>query len=439
MPTDHPSAGAAAASPEVRVAVGDGRVAVGDDEAGAPAAAPVHAGRLIALLLALVPFSQIPLDAYSPALPQMVEALNANPTLIQNTVTAYMLGMSFALVPAGLLADAFGRRVVVLAGMILLIAMSAACALAASAEWMLAFRFVQGLGGSVCLVVGYAIAADVFRGAKLTSVVGLLGAAWGLAPVLAPAVGGLLVDVMSWRMIFVLIGVMAAVVTVAVYFGLPETLAPARRTPVDLRKTLSVAGTALSNRSFVCYTLVFGAMASAQLVVGVVAPFLYQDGLGFSPAGYGIVAFLLGGANLAGELGCSYFAGRATPRRLGFAVFGVYVLGALALFLFGLAWGTEIVTLSLGCALVLAACGLLCPLMYGMTLGLFDRNLGLIGGMTTAACYFIVSGAMAVAAALPDHSPGPMGGLFVVLGIVAGGLLFAGLPRAASHQQATTP
>lgn len=403
--------------------------------AQAPAQLPFGMRHLVPLLLAVVPFSQIPLDAYTPALPQMVEALAADPATIQNTVTAYMLGMSVALVPAGLLADALGRRLVLIAGMTLLVAMSFACALAPNAELLLLLRFVQGLGGSVCLVVGNAIAADVYRGEKLTSVVALLGASWGLAPVIAPAFGGLLVEVMSWRMIFALIGILAAAVTLLVALALPETLARESRTPIRLKETLAVARGALSNRRFVSYTLVFGAMASAQLVFGVVAPFLYQAQLGFSPAAYGLMAFALGGVNLAGELACSYFAPRTTPRRLGFSVFSLYVAGSALLLACGLAWGADLLSITLGGALVLAACGVLCPLMYGMTLGLFERNLGLIGGLTTAICYFMVSGAMAVAAVLPESSQAPMGGLYLALGLVAGPLLFLGLPAARAPGQ----
>lgn len=389
------------------------------------------AGRIVALLLLVVPFSQIPLDAYTPALPQMVEALQSGPAVIQNTVTVYMLGMSLALVPAGILADARGRRPVLLAGMALLVAMSFACAAAPNAPLMLVFRLAQGLGGAACMVISYAIAADVFRGARLTAVSGLLGAAWGLAPVIAPAIGGLLVEVMSWRMIFVLIGVLAALAMAAVAIALPETLAAGRRTPVSLAATGQIIAATLRHRAFLCFTLVFTVMASAQLVFGVVAPFLYQQALGFSPAAYGLAAFLLGGATLAGELGCTGLAERVPARRLAFGALAVYGAGTALLLAAGLLHGADVVSLSLGGALVLAACGVLCPMMYGMTLGLFTRNIGLIGGLTCAICYLGVSAAMATAAVLPDDTQTPVAGLYVVLGLAAGLLLHGGLPKTA--------
>lgn len=385
---------------------------------------------LVPLLLTIVPFSQIPLDAYTPALPEMVRSLQADPAAVQNTVTAYMLGMSLALVPVGLITDAVGRRLTLFSGMALLIAMSIACALVSDVNVLLGLRFLQGMGGCTCLVVSYVIAADCFRGAQLTSVSGLLGAAWGLAPVLAPAAGGVLADFVSWRVIFLLIGLLAALVALVAFFRLPETLPVERRSPIDLRAAGRVIAMALRNRLFLCFTLIFGAMASAQLVFGVVAPFLYQEGLGLSPSGYGLMALLLGGVNLAGELGCSHFAGRTSPQRLGWTSYALFAIGAVVLAVSGAVSGVGFVSVTLGSALVLLGCGVLCPMMYGMALGLFERNLGLLGGLISAICYLCVSAAMMVAAVLPETSQAPMGALYVVLGIIAGGLLALALPKA---------
>ena len=144
---------------------------------------------IVPILLCVVPFSQIPLDAYTPGLPQMVVDLAADPASMQNTVTAYMLGMSLALVPVRIASDTLGRRNVLLAGLMVLIVMSIGCALATSASFLLALRFLQGIGGCTCLVVAYAVAADCFRGRELTAISGLLGLIGGLISALCyPAV-----------------------------------------------------------------------------------------------------------------------------------------------------------------------------------------------------------------------------------------------------------
>jgi DHA1 family bicyclomycin/chloramphenicol resistance-like MFS transporter len=371
----------------------------------------------------VVPLSQIPLDIYTPALPDMVVDLDSSNAMMQNTVTAYMLGMSLALIPVGVIADAFGRKKVLLSCLAIVVVTSLGCALAGSVPVLLGLRFLQGIGACACMVLSYAVAADCFRGGRLTSISGLLGAAWGLAPVLAPALGGVLVQYMSWRAIFGLIAALAGVVGLVVAVALPETLAIENRTRIDPKATGSVLAGALRNRVFVSLIVVFGLMAAAQLVFGVVGPFLYQEQLNFSPAAYGLVALIVGGANLAGELACSALATRVTPRRLALSAWAVFIAGALVLVVSAATIGPSTWAITLGACLALAGCGVLCPQMYGLGLGLFSRNLGLIGGIVSAGCYLIVSVAMATAGFLPENSQAPLGWLYVCLGLGAGVLL----------------
>lgn len=384
---------------------------------------PVSSRGIVAILLLVVPLSQIPLDIYTPALPDMVVDLDSSNAVLQNTVTAYMLGMSLALIPVGVIADAYGRKRVLLSCLALVVLTSIGCALAADVPILLGLRFVQGVGACACMVLSYAVAADCFRGSRLTSISGLLGAAWGLAPVLAPAVGGVLVQYMSWRWIFALIAVMAFAVGLLVTVALPETLAPGKRTPIDVSATGRVLAEALKHRVFISLIVIFGLMAAAQLVFGVVGPFLYQEQLNFSPGAYGLVALVVGGANLAGELACSALAVRTTPRQLAMGAWAIFSAGAIVLVISAATIGPSTWAITLGACLALAGCGVLCPQMYGLALGLFARNLGLIGGVISAGCYLIVSVAMATAGLLPENSQAPLGWLYIGIGIGAGVLL----------------
>jgi DHA1 family bicyclomycin/chloramphenicol resistance-like MFS transporter len=378
---------------------------------------------IVAILLMVIPLSQIPLDAYTPALPDMATELGSSNTAMQNTVTAYMLGMSIAFIPVGVIADAFGRKPVLLSCLSVVVITSLGCAVADDVALLLALRFVQGAGACACMVLSYAIAADCFSGNRLTAISGLLGAAWGLAPVLAPAVGGLLVQFISWRWIFVLIAILAAVVGLVVAIALGETLPADRRDPIDVRRTTGVLAAALRHRVFVSLIVVFGLMASAQLVFGVVGPFLYQEQLNFSPAAYGVMALIVGGANLLGELACGALATRISAQALALGALAVFVCGAVVLVGSGASVGVNAAAITIGACLALAGCGVLCPQMYGLALGLFTRNLGLIGGVVSAGCYLIVSVAMAAAGLLPENSQAPLGWLYIGIGVIAGLLL----------------
>lgn len=374
---------------------------------------------IVAILLVVIPMSQIPLDIYTPALPQMVIDLNSSSAAMQNTVTAYMLGLSLGFIPVGVLADALGRKRVLLTCLAVLVVTSLACAAATSVPVLLAVRFLQGLAACACMVLSYAIAADCFRDTKLTSVSGLLGAAWGLAPVLAPAVGGVLVQFMSWRLIFVLLAVLSLLVAAVVTIAMPETLSDTDRTPIAIGSTWGAIRETVRNRVFGCFVLIFGLMAAAQLSFGVVGPFLYQDKLGFQPATYGLIALAVGAANLLGELSCGYFAVRTSARTLAYSALGVFDVGAAVLVVSAATVGINVWALTIGAALALAGCGVLCPQMYGEALGLFKRNLGLVGGIVSAGCYLIVSVALAIVGVIPENSQAPLGWMYVVCGLAA--------------------
>lgn len=385
--------------------------------------ASISPRRIIVILLLVIPLSQIPMDIYTPALPQMVLDLHASPTALQNTVTVYMLGMSLAFIPIGVLADAWGRKRVLLWCMAVLIATSVACAAAPNVDVLLGVRFVQGAAGCACMVLSYAVAADCFTGKRLTSVSGILGAAWGTAPLVAPAVGGMLVQFIDWRMVFVVVAVLSAAVAVVVALMLPETLVMAKRTPIAPRATGRTLVETLRNRVFMAFVVVFGLLASAQLAFGVAGPFLYQEQLGFSPAGYGMIALVVGAANLSGELACGALAVRLSTRTLAMSALALFMVGAVVLVGSAALVGVNAWAITVGAALALIGCGVLCPQMYGLALGLFTRNLGLVGGIVSAGCYLIVSVAMAVVGVLPERSQAPLGWMYIACGVIAFGLI----------------
>ncbi|MGW9263012.1 multidrug effflux MFS transporter [Gordonia terrae] len=389
-------------------------------------------GRIVGILLCVVPLSQIPLDIYTPAMPDMVTDLSSTSTAVQATVTAYMVGLAVGFVPVGVLADAWGRKRVLTACMGVTIIASLASAAATTVPMLLGARFVQGLGACACMVLSYAVAADCFRGRKLTSVAGLLGAAWGLAPVIAPAVGGVLAQFLTWRLIFVLIAAMTLLVGIVVVMALPETLAPGDRVPVDVRATSRTSVSIITHPVFACFVVVFGLMAAAQLAFGVAGPFLYQSELKFTPAAYGLIALCVGAANLVGELACSYFAIRTSTRRLAYGAFVLFGAGTAVILTSALTVGSDAWALTIGAALALAGCGILCPQMYGLALGLFTKNLGLVGGIATAASYLIVSAALTLVGVLPETSPAPLGWLYAGCGLA--GVLLLGWATSARHR-----
>jgi MFS transporter, DHA1 family, multidrug resistance protein len=371
------------------------------------------ARRIVGVLLLVSPLEQVAFDIYTPALPRIAEHFAASNTLVQNTVTAYVLGMALVVLPAGLIADAVGRKRVLLTGLGLMTLTSIGCALAGNLPMMIGLRFLQGLGAGTCLLLAATVAADCFRGTKLVSVLGLLGAAWGSAPVVAPAVGGFISQFGSWRLVFVVLAALTATVALLVAVVLPETLQRERRSPIDLRAAAGVLGEALRHRAFVAFATMFGLVAAAQTVFGVVGPFLYEVGLGCSSTTYGFIALGVGAANFLGAATCGALVRRTTTRRLAVGGSVVLALGGLVLLASAQFVGLSALAITGGAALALLSIGVLDPLTKGLAMGVFTRNVGLVTGLISTFCYVSITIATALMAWLPENSQAPLGWFYV--------------------------
>lgn len=382
------------------------------------------ARRIIGVLLLVSPLEQVAFDIYTPALPKIAEHFAASNTLVQNTVSAYVLGMALVVLPAGLIADAIGRKRVLLTGLGLMTLTSIGCAVADNLTMMIGLRFLQGLGAGTCLLLAATVAADCFRGARLVSVLGLLGAAWGSAPVIAPAVGGFISQFGSWRLVFAVLAALTATVAILVTMLLPETLALERRSPIDLRAAAGVLGEALRHRAFVAFAIMFGLVAAAQAVFGVVGPFLYQVGLGYSSATYGFIALGVGAANFVGAATCGALAQRTTTRRLAIGGSLVLALAGAVMLASAQLVGLSALAITGGAAVALLSIGVLDPLTKGLAMGVFSRNVGLITGLISTFCYGSIAVAMALMAWLPERSQAPLGWFYVA---AAAGLVIVAL------------
>jgi MFS transporter, DHA1 family, multidrug resistance protein len=399
------------------------------DTSGSTTRSGGAARRIIAVLLIVAPLEQVGFDIYAPAMPRIAEHFAATNTLVQNTATVYVLGMALVVLPVGLWADAIGRKRVLLSGLALMLLTSVGLALADSLPLMLALRFVQGFGAGTCLLLAATMAADCFRGAKLVSVLGMLGAAWGAAPVIAPAVGGFIVQYGSWRLVFVVLAVLVAAVAALVAVALPETLQPEHRAPIDVRAAAAVLGRALRHPAFVAFTAMFGLVGAAQTAFGVAGPFLYQVDLGFSSAAYGFLALAVGAANFVGAASCGALAQRTTTRRLAMAGAAVLALGGAVMVASAQFVGVSAVFITAGAGLAMLSTGVLDPLTKGLAMGVFNRNIGLITGLISTVCYVSVTISMAMVAWLPENSQAPLGWLYVVVAAVLATLLLATTAR----------
>lgn len=274
------------------------------------------------LLLLLTVFGPISMDLYLPALPALTAELDAATSVAQLTVTACLIGLAAGQLIAGPLSDRFGRRGILLIGIVAYIVTSLLCAISPTVELLIVARFVQGLAGGVGIVIAQAAGRDVYAGGALIRFYGRLTVIGGLAAIVGPLLGGMLNAVTDWRGLFVFLAAVGALILIATLLVFGETLPVARRSRGGFTQTLHDFRTLLSDRVFLGAVLNQGFLYAALFAYLSGATFVLQDIYGLSPMGYAL-AF---GLNSAGFMTFGYLAGRTAER---WSIAGTLVIGIL--------------------------------------------------------------------------------------------------------------
>ena len=198
---------------------------------GTPAATAkdISLRRLALLLGGLAMFGPFSIDTIFPAFPAMAAQLGADKVAMQQTISVYLAAYALMSIVHGPLSDAIGRRRVILTGLAVFALASVGCALAPDLPTLLAFRAVQGLSAGVGLIVGRAVIRDVLQGDDAQRLMSQVSMIFGIAPAIAPIVGGWILGWAAWPAIFWFLVLFAVVLLAACWFWLPETHPPAER------------------------------------------------------------------------------------------------------------------------------------------------------------------------------------------------------------------
>ena len=258
---------------------------------------------ILGILTGLGPLA---IDAYLPSLPTIERELATSAGAVQLTLAAYFLGLASGQLLWGPIADRRGRRKPLLVGLVLYAIGSAIAALAPSIEVLIGARALQALGGSAGVVVVRAVIRDRWAGREGAQMMSMVVLVMGAAPVLAPSLGGLLLAIGSWRMIFALLTVVALIVLAIIHRHLPETGTPGRR-----ESLLSGAGHVLRDGRFVAYALATGTSMAGMFAYISGSPFVFIDLLELDPSVFAVVF----GVNAAGYVAASQLNARLLRSR----------------------------------------------------------------------------------------------------------------------------
>ena len=253
--------------------------------------------RLILLLGSLSAFGPLSNDMYLPALPQLADDLGVGASAAQLTLTSCLAGLAVGQLVSGPMSDRFGRRRPLLAGVVVYAVASALCAVAPSAAFLIAFRFVQGAAGGFGIAVSRAVARDLHSGDALARFLSTLMLVNGLAPILAPVVGAQVLRVTSWRGVFWVLAAIGAVLAVGTVLWLRETLPPELRTEGGFAETRRTVAELIGDRAFVGYLLVLAFSFGAMFAYIAGSSFVVETIHGGSPQLYSAI-FALNGAGI---------------------------------------------------------------------------------------------------------------------------------------------
>ena len=290
------------------------RVAPGTTAATSPTGTGLTPLRLFTLASATA-LGSLSIDLYLPAFPRLAQEMAASQASVQITLTACVIGLAVGQLVAGPLSDAIGRRRPIVFGLLAWSLTSFLCALAPSIATLTALRFAQGLAGSAGIVVARAVVRDLAAGDQLVRAFARLMLVVGVVPILAPTLGGAMLRVMSWRWLFVVLGVLGALFAVGIYLGLRESLPPEQRRPGGAVATFGSYRTLLRDVSYVRAALVVSFMFAALFTYVSSSSFVFIDAYGLDTAQFGAMFATSSVALVLGTQLSGLLSGRLTVGR----------------------------------------------------------------------------------------------------------------------------
>ncbi len=267
---------------------------------------------MLMLLVLMTGVAPISLYMLVPALPVLATTFGRDISVAQMTVSLYMVGIACSQIIMGPLSDKFGRRPVLLGGIGLMVAASAAGIFAETLPQLIAARFLQALGGASGMVVSRAIIRDLYSRDRISSMISLVIAVMMIAQMLSPLTGGLLETAFGWRAIFYLITAASLAITIMIALALPET----RRDRVAGSSFRGDIGSLIRSRAFIGYVLC--QVLASQIIFAFAGggPYIVVTQMGRSSAEYGAWFATTGFAYLVGNLFCVRFAPRHSLEKL---------------------------------------------------------------------------------------------------------------------------
>ncbi|MEV7992210.1 multidrug effflux MFS transporter [Streptomyces sp. NPDC086077] len=397
-----------------------------------PVRAPRRTGLLVTLVLGgLTATPPLAMDMYLPALPEVTRSLHAPAATVQLTLTACLAGMAFGQLIVGPMSDRWGRRRPLLAGLAVYVVATVLCALAPTVGTLVAFRLAQGLAGAAGIVIARAVVRDLYDGMAMARFFSTLMLISGVAPIVAPLIGGQMLRVTDWRGVFVLLAVVGAVLAAVVWFRLPETLPTEERHSGGVGEALHTMRRLLADLPFTGFMLAGGFAFAALFAYIAASPFVVQEIYGASPQTFSLLFGLNSiGLVVAGQINGKVLVGRVRLDKVLAVGLGIVVLAATALLLMSVGVFGEVGLAPVAGALfvLMSAMGITLPNTQALALMRVRHAAGSASALLGTSSFLIGAIASPLVGVAGEHTAVPMAVVQLAAALVAVGC-FVGMCR----------
>jgi DHA1 family bicyclomycin/chloramphenicol resistance-like MFS transporter len=393
---------------------------------------------LTIVLGALTAFGALSIDMYLPSFPTIQGDLATSATAVQLTLAAFMAGLGLGQLAYGPLSDRLGRRRPLIAGIVLYILASAACAFAPSIEWLIALRFLQAMGGACGPVIARAVVRDLYQGREVARVLSLLMLVMGAAPILAPMLGGWVLALAGWRAIFAVLAVIGVVALVFSVKVIPRTTPHAGHSGRSSTLGTNIRAV-LRDRRFVVATLAGGFSQSGMFAYISGSPFVFMEIHHVPPDRF---AWLFG-LNAFGLIAASQInrrlLSRFSPARIAFAAALVMVLAGAVLVGMAVTGAGSVLTLAPTLFLFIASLGFVGPNMTAVALEEHGARAGVASALLGGVQFATSAAASSLVGLLNDGSMRSMAGVMGACALTTCVLAFVTLGAEKDEAPAPAP
>lgn len=278
----------------------------------------------------LVGIGPVTMALFTPAMPEIVRAFGTTESAVKLTLSLYFAGFAFAQLVCGPLSDGYGRKPVTFAFFCIYLVGSLVALVAPTIEVLIAARFLQGVGAAVGVAISRAVVRDLYTGERAARITNLIGLILGVAPALAPTIGGFTMQLAGWHAIFVLMFVAGIAIILVVRFGMEETVERdvSRIRPKALVQSYA---TLLGTPYFVLCGLILAGTTGAIYTQATVLPFILMERVGLTPAQFGVGMLMQSGFFFAGALSMRVFLPRFGAVRMMLPGMILVAIGCLGL------------------------------------------------------------------------------------------------------------